>query len=213
MAYTLNNTFILIYWSKISLSHQWTRSAFLDLDITSTLRISTKWRLQVLMSYIDLKNCYIGNLINEMNKKNSFSDSGYFLLRLPPMLCWRTRRLSTAWNRSTRLTSTKRPPSSASWGYWRRRMSPSLKRDPQGSDIPTPSLITGRPTNVLWYWYCTRQEKDLQDLFSVIWTLFLHSMMTYDVELCLSYFINIIIIDTIYYCFVYWHICPSLGEC
>lgn len=135
------------------------------------------WSLELLYSF--------GNLINDMNKKNSFSDSGYFLLRLPPMLCWRTRRLSTAWNRSTRLTSTKRPPSSASWGYWRRRMSPSLKRDPPGLWHPHPSLINGRPTNVLWYWYCTRQEKDLQDLFSVIWTLYLHWMMTCDVELCL----------------------------
>lgn len=180
MAYTLNNTFILIYWSKISLSHQWARSAFLDIT-SNKVKITSfnvlYWSLELLYSF--------GNLINDMNKKNSFSDSGYFLLRLPPTLCWRTRRLSTAWNRSTRLTSTKRPPSSASWGYWRRRMSPSLKRDPQGSDTPTPSLITGRPTNVLWYWYCTRQEKDLQDLFSVIWTLFLHWMMTCDVELCL----------------------------
>lgn len=119
-----------------------------------------------------------------MNKKNSFSDSGYFRLRLPPTLCWRTRRLSTAWNKSTRLTSTKRPPSSASWGYWRRRMSPSLKRDPQGSDTPPPHW-----SMAVQQMFCdidtVPDKRRICRIYSVIWTLFLHSMMTCDVELCL----------------------------
>lgn len=165
--------------SSVSFSWSWYYVNFANINKVKITSFNVLyWSLELLYSF--------DNLINDMNKKNSFSDSGYFLLRLPPTLCWRMRRLSTAWNRSTRLTSTKRPPSSASWGYWRRRMSPSLKRDPQGSDTPTPSLITGRPTNVLWYWLILYgQEKDLQDLLSVIWTLFLHSMMTCDVELCL----------------------------
>lgn len=125
------------------------------------------WSLELLYSF--------GNLINDMNKKNSFSDSGYFLLRLPPMLCWRTRRLSTAWNRSTRLTSTKRPPSSASWGYWRRRMSPSLKRDPPGLWHPHP-LTDQWPSNkcsVILILYPTREgsARSILCYMDIIFTL------------------------------------------
>lgn len=117
--------------NSVSLSWSWYYINFANINKVKITSFNVLyWSLELLYSF--------GNLINDMNKKNSFSDSGYFLLRLPPTLCWRTRKLSTAWNRSTRLTSTKRPPSSASWGYWRRRMSPSLKRDPQGSDTPPP---------------------------------------------------------------------------